>query len=53
LPSEPYRFNSRHRAELQKRFPEAAVHLVNGQALTWYLSRTEAGLELVRALAVS
>jgi ABC-type Fe3+-hydroxamate transport system substrate-binding protein len=51
LPSEPYRFNSRHRDELQKRFPEAAVHLVNGQALTWYLSRTEEGLDLIRSLA--
>lgn len=50
LPTEPYRFNARHRAELQKRFPEAAVHLVDGQALTWYLSRTEAGLELLEAL---
>jgi len=53
LPTEPFRFNRRHQAELQKRFPRAVVHLVDGQALTWYLSRTEAGLELVRALAVS
>jgi hypothetical protein len=50
LPTEPYRFNRRHQAELQKRFPEAAVHLVDGQALTWYLSRTEDGLDLVRSL---
>jgi endonuclease-3 len=50
LPSEPYRFNRRHQAELQARFPEANVQLVDGQALTWYLSRTEAGLELVRSL---
>ncbi len=50
LPTEPYRFNRRHQAELQKRFPEAAVHLVDGQALTWYLSRTETGLELLRSL---
>jgi endonuclease-3 len=48
LPTEPYRFNRRHESELQKRFPEAAVHLVDGQALTWYLSRTEAGLDLVQ-----
>jgi endonuclease-3 len=48
LPTEPYRFNRRHQAELQRRFPHAAVHLVDGQALTWYLSRTEAGLDLVR-----
>ena len=50
LPSEPYRFNGRHRADLQKRFPGAAVHLLDGQALTWYLSRTEEGLELIRSL---
>jgi len=50
LPTEPFRFNRRHQAELQKRFPQAAVHLVDGQALTWYLSRTEQGLELVRSL---
>ncbi len=50
LPSEPYRFNRRHQAELQKRFPKAAIHLVDGQALTWYLSRTEDGLALVRSL---
>ena len=53
LPTEPYRFNKRHQAELQKRFPTADVRLVDGQALTWYLSRTEVGLELVRALASS
>lgn len=50
LPTEPYRFNRRHQAELQKRFPGAGVRLVDGQALTWYLSRTEAGLDLVRSL---
>jgi endonuclease III len=50
LPTEPFRFHMRHQAELQKRFPEARVQLVDGQALTWYLSRTEAGLELVKGL---
>jgi endonuclease-3 len=49
LPTEPYRFNRRHQAELQKRFPAAEVRLVDGQALTWYLSRTEDGLDLVRS----
>jgi hypothetical protein len=53
LPTEPYRFNGRHQAGLQKRFPEATVHLVDGRALTWYLSRTEAGLDLIRGLALS
>jgi len=50
LPSEPFRFNHRHQVELQKRFPEATVHLVDGQSLTWYLSRTEAGLDMLRGL---
>lgn len=47
LPTEPYRFNRRHQAALQKRFPEVRVELLDGQALTWYLSRTEAGLDLL------
>ena len=51
LPSEPFRFNQRHQAGLQKRFPVAVVRLVDGRALTWYLSRTEAGLELARSLS--
>lgn len=50
LPSEPFRFNQRHAAELRKRFSNALVHLVDGQAMTWYLSRTELGLECLRAL---
>lgn len=50
LPTEPFRFNRRHQNELQKLFPGVSVHLVDGQALTWYLSRTEAGLDLVRSL---
>lgn len=53
LPTEPYRFNRRHLADLQRRFPEAAVHLVDGQALTWYLSRTEEGLDLLQGLRKS
>ncbi len=47
LPTEPYRFNRKHQAELQRRFPGAEVRVVDGQALTWYLSRTEQGLDLV------
>ncbi|HEX9082207.1 MAG TPA: endonuclease III, partial [Holophagaceae bacterium] len=43
LPTEPYRFNRRHAADLQRLLPEASVRLVDGQALTWYLSRTEEG----------
>ncbi len=50
LPTEPFRFTKRHALELQKRFPNALVHIVDGQAMTWYLSRTELGLECLRAL---
>ena len=50
LPTEPYRFNARHAAELRRLLPRARVALVDGQAMTWYLSRTEAGLEALRAL---
>jgi ABC-type Fe3+-hydroxamate transport system substrate-binding protein len=53
LPTEPYRFNRRHAADLQRRFPGAAVHLVDGQALTWYLSRTEEGLDRLQGLRKS
>jgi endonuclease-3 len=53
LPTEPYRFNRRHQAQLQQRLPGADIRLVDGQALTWYLSRTEAGLELVKGLRLS
>ena len=49
LPSEPFHFNRRHQADLQKRFPGADVCLLDGRTLTWYLSRTEAGLELIRS----
>ena len=48
LPTEPYRFSKRHAAELQKRFPRAKIHIVDGQAMTWYLSRTEEGLVMLR-----
>lgn len=51
LPTEPYRFNARHAAELRKRFPGTRVELVDGQAMTWYLSRTEEGLAMLKALA--
>ena len=51
LPNEPYRFTRRHQAELQKRFPTARVHCLDGRALTWYLSRTETALAQLRSLA--
>jgi endonuclease-3 len=51
LPTEPYRFNARHAAELRKLLPDARVEILDGQALTWYLSRTGEGLALLKSLA--
>jgi endonuclease-3 len=48
LPTEPFRFTTRHRIELQKRFPDALVRIVEGRAVTWFLSRTGEGLDLLR-----
>lgn len=53
LPSEPYRFNARHAAEVARLLPSARVERVDGQALTWCLSRPEAGLNLLEALRKS
>jgi endonuclease-3 len=50
LPSEPYRFTRRHQADLARRFPRAEVRCLDGRALTWYLSRTEAALRQLREL---
>lgn len=50
LPSEPYRFTARHRDALARRLPRAQVRLVEGRALTWYLSRTAEALAQLRAL---
>ncbi|BDU70901.1 endonuclease III [Mesoterricola silvestris] len=52
LPSEPYRFTRRHRDELARRLPGAEVILVDGRALTWYLSRTEEALAQVASLTL-
>ena len=50
LPDEPFRFTARHQAELRRRFPGAQVLRLDGRCLTWYLSRTEQGLETVAGL---
>jgi endonuclease-3 len=53
LPDEPFRFTARHQAELQRRFPRAQVRRVDGKAMTWYLSRTERGLEALMGLELT
>jgi endonuclease-3 len=50
LPSEPYRFTRRDEGELARRFPRARVRRLDGRGLTWYLSRTEEALTLLRNL---
>jgi ABC-type Fe3+-hydroxamate transport system substrate-binding protein len=49
LPSEPYRFTRRDEAELAKSHPRSRVIRLDGRALTWYLSRSEAALEHLRS----
>jgi endonuclease-3 len=51
LPTEPYRFNARSGALLRASLPLARVQLLDGRAVTWTLSRTEAGLALFRSVA--
>lgn len=55
LPSEPYRFTTRHVRDLQPLQETPAVrngrvHLVDGQALSWYGPRTPAALQYFRRL---
>lgn len=53
LSSEPYRFTTRHVADLAARFPDKRVMLVDGEMLSWYGSRAIAGLDYLRDLAAS
>ncbi len=51
LSSEPYAFTTAHLDEAQALCPNAAVQLVDGEALSWHGPRTVAGLRLLRGLA--
>jgi len=51
LSSEPYAFTHDHLALCQAMCPRARVRLVDGQRLSWYGSRTAAGLRYLRELA--
>jgi len=48
LPTEPYPFNERERQELEKSFPKSKVAIINGELLTWYLSRTSMALRYLK-----
>lgn len=39
LSSEPYPFKEEHISELRSRFPEASIHLVDGEVFSWYGNR--------------
>ena len=39
LSSEPYPFKEKHRAEMQRLFPNSKVELVDGEVFSWYGSR--------------
>jgi ABC-type Fe3+-hydroxamate transport system substrate-binding protein len=49
LPSEPYPFRARHRAEVAAAVPEAHVELVDGRDLFWWGVRTPAALRRLAA----
>jgi ABC-type hemin transport system substrate-binding protein len=49
LPSEPYPFAERHRAEVATAVPHAEVALVDGQDLFWWGTRTPAALTRLAA----
>jgi ABC-type Fe3+-hydroxamate transport system substrate-binding protein len=51
LSSEPYAFTHDHLALTRALCPHARVRLVDGQRLSWYGSRTAAGLRYLRDLA--
>lgn len=51
LPSEPYAFGAEHLDEVRRLCPRARVHLVDGEALTWWGPRVIEGLALLRRLA--
>ena len=53
LSSEPYRFTTRHVADLTARFPGKHVVLIDGEMLSWYGSRAIAGLGYITDLAAN
>ncbi len=45
LPTEPFTFTETHRDDFAHLVPRERVHVVNGELLSWWLSRTAEGLE--------
>ncbi len=50
LSTEPYRFTQAHADALEKQIGKP-VHLVDGEMMSWYGSRSVAGLRYLRGLA--
>lgn len=50
LSSEPYPFNTKHRDDICKRFPNATVVLVDGEYFSWYGSRLIKSLDYFKTL---
>lgn len=50
LSSEPYPFGEKERSELQERFPDTLVRIVDGEMFSWYGSRLERALPYLKAL---
>jgi hypothetical protein len=50
LPSEPYAFGPSHVAQAQALCPQARVHCVDGELLSWYGPRAAQGLRYLRSL---
>lgn len=45
LPTEPFTFTETHRDDFAHLLPRERVHVVDGELLSWWLSRTAEGLE--------
>ncbi len=50
LSSEPFPFKDAHKAEVQAYFPNAAVHIVDGEMFSWYGSRLEKAFDYFKTL---
>ena len=52
LSSEPFPFKEKHIAEFQKLFPDARIHIVDGEIFSWYGSRLKYAAEYFKNMCV-
>ncbi|TXE09452.1 ABC transporter substrate-binding protein [Gelidibacter salicanalis] len=50
LSSEPFPFKHGHKAEVQAYFPNATIHIVDGEMFSWYGSRLEKAFDYFKTL---